>query len=73
MGELIALKTPNEKNKRISNRDVIKNQKKQDLLKQAFDKAEKTSGIDYYKVLSNDEKEVQRLRMRQHQERMNLY
>ena len=59
--------------KKQRNQEIIEVQKQQDLLDQAIEKAKRTSGIDYRKILTGDEKEVQRLRMKQHQERMNLY
>lgn len=59
--------------KKIRNQKVIKGHKQQDLLKQAIEKGKRTSGIDYYKVITGDETERQRLRMKQHQERMNIY
>lgn len=55
------------------NKKAVKAQKNNDLFDQAMAKAKKNSGIDYYKVLTGDEKENQRLKMKQHQELLNFF
>lgn len=69
MGQVLKLK-PKAHHHRQYNADK---QRRQDLLDQALSKAKSYNGIDYLKVLNCDEKENQRLTMRQHQDKMSLF
>lgn len=65
MGKLLSLSSLRNTN---SNKAICKKQKKSNLLSQAFAELYKETGIDHRKVILGDEKERQRLKMKQYQE-----
>lgn len=54
----------------VSNQAVANNHKKQSLLNQALKELKRDTGVDFYKVITGDEKEKQRLKFKQHQEKL---
>lgn len=56
------------RNKKSNNKEINQKQKKRNLLNQAFDELNRETGIDHRKVIMGDEKERQKLKMKQYQE-----
>jgi len=54
----------------VSNQAVADKQKKKSLFKQALSELQRDTGIDYYKVITGDPKENNRLKFKQHQEKL---
>lgn len=66
MANVVAFKPKSNRHER--NARIIKQKKEFDLFEQALNELKQETGLDYFKLLTGDEKEQQRKKMKQYQE-----